>query len=106
MRMIHLPLLATALGAAHAFARLPEPSDDAKAKAAVAAAGTAWSAKVAAFQLCKAQDKAVADYHAAMKKAGKTAARAGAVAAPCVAPGVLAISTGPGAAASIPARNP
>ena len=75
MRMIHLPLLAAALCAAHAFARLPAPSDDAKAKAAEAAARTAWSAKVAAFQLCQAQDKAVADYHAAMKKAGKTAAR-------------------------------
>jgi hypothetical protein len=106
MRMIHLPLLATALCAAHAFARLPAPSDDAKAKAAVAAAATAWSSKVAAFHLCKAQDKAVAHYHAAMKKAGKTAARPGAVAAPCVDPGVFAASTAPGADASIPARKP
>ena len=55
-------------------AKLPPPSDDAKAKAAEAAAKTAWSDKVASFQLCKAMNKAAASYQAATKQAGKTAA--------------------------------
>jgi hypothetical protein len=41
---------------------LPEPSAEAKAKAAEAKAKTAWSDKVAAYQLCKAQDKVAAAY--------------------------------------------
>ena len=47
------------LGSA-AWAKLPAPdlSDEAKAKAAEAAAKTAWSGKVAGYQLCKSQDKA------------------------------------------------
>lgn len=55
-------------------AKLPPPSDDAKAKAAEATAKTAWSDKVASFQLCKAMNKAAASYQAATKQAGKTAA--------------------------------
>jgi hypothetical protein len=57
-----------------AAAKLPPLSDDAKAKAAEAAAKTAWSDKVASFQLCKSMNKAVANYQAAMKQGGKTAA--------------------------------
>ena len=45
-----------------AFAKLPAPDDAAKAKAAEAAAKTAWQAKVDAFELCKVQDKLAADY--------------------------------------------
>ena len=55
-------------------AKLPPPSDDAKAKAAEAAAKTAWSDKVASFQLGKAMNKAAASNQAATKQAGKTAA--------------------------------
>jgi hypothetical protein len=43
-------------------AKLPAPSDDAKAKAAEAAAKTAWAGKVDGFKLCLAQDKVVAHY--------------------------------------------
>src|SRR5437868_12066490 len=57
-----------------AAAKLPPLSDDAKAKAAEAAAKTAWSDKVASFQLCKSMNKAAASYQAAMKQGGKTAA--------------------------------
>jgi hypothetical protein len=53
---------------------LPPLSDDAKAKATEAAAKTAWSDKVASFQLCKAMNKAAASYQVAMKQGGKTAA--------------------------------
>ena len=54
-----------------AVAKLPPLSDDAKAKAAEAAAKAAWGNKVADFQLCKSMDKAAAKYQATMKAAGK-----------------------------------
>ena len=57
-----------------AAAKLPPPSDEAKAKAAEAAAKTAWTDKVASFQLCKAMNKVAANYQGAMKQAGKTPA--------------------------------
>jgi hypothetical protein len=63
-------VLATLLGAAQVSAKLPAPSDEAKAKAAEAAAKAAHNAKVDAFQLCKSMDKVAADYYAAAKKAG------------------------------------
>lgn len=45
-----------------ASAKLPPLSDEAKAKADEAKNKTAWSDKVAAYQLCQAQDKVVATY--------------------------------------------
>jgi hypothetical protein len=70
-------LLTAAIGSGFvvsALAKLPPLSDEAKAKAAEAAAKTAWTDKVSSFQLCKAMNKAAASYQAAMKTAGKTAA--------------------------------
>ena len=90
MRMTLLPLLGALLLAANAFARLPAPDDEAKVKAAEAEARAAWNSKIAAFKLCQAQNQAVADYQATMKKVGKTAALADAVPTPCVEPGPLA----------------
>lgn len=43
-----------------ALAKLPAPSDEAKAKAAEAAAKAAWVGKVDGYKLCLAQDKVVA----------------------------------------------
>ncbi len=43
-------------------AKLPAPSDEAKAKAAEASAKTAWAGKVEGFKLCQAQDKVAAHY--------------------------------------------
>jgi hypothetical protein len=60
-----------ALFAAGAWAKLPPPSEEAKAKAAEAAAKTAHGNKVADFQLCKSMDKVAAKYVADAKKAGK-----------------------------------
>lgn len=54
-----------------AWSKLPAPSDEAKAKAAEAAAKTAWSGKVDAFQLCKKMDALAGTYYAQAKKAGK-----------------------------------
>ena len=45
--------------AVSAMAKLPPPSDEAKAKAAEAAAKTAHGNKVAGFQLCKRDRKSV-----------------------------------------------
>ena len=69
-----------------AFAKLPPPSDEAKAKAAEAAAKTAWSGKVAGYQLCKSQDKIAALYFQSAKSAGKETPPPVAT-APCVDPG-------------------
>ena len=55
-------LLLAALSAT-AFAKLPAPSDEAKAKAAEAAAKTAHGDKVAAYQLCKSREKVAAHYY-------------------------------------------
>jgi hypothetical protein len=46
-----------------AAAKLPAPSEEAKAKAAEAAAKTAHGNKVADFQLCKSREKVAAHYY-------------------------------------------
>lgn len=61
------------LAAGSAAAKLPPPSDEAKAKAAETAAKTAYTAKVGDYQLCKAMDRVAAAYLAEAKKAGKPA---------------------------------
>ena len=80
-----LAVLLTAL-ALPAFAKLPAPSDEAKAKAAEAALKTAWGDKVAGFQLCKAMDRAAVSYQAASKRDGKEPATP-VVTPPCADPG-------------------
>lgn len=70
------------------FAKLPAMSDEAKAKAAEAAAKTAWSAKVDAYQSCKSQDRAAANYYKTAKAAGKETKPAMAMPA-CADPGVF-----------------
>jgi hypothetical protein len=80
-------VLMTAL-ALPAFAKLPPPSDQAKAKAAEAGLKSAWGDKVAGFQLCRAMDKAAAAYQAATKKAGKEPA-APVATPPCSDPGAF-----------------
>ena len=71
-----------------AFAKLPAPSDEAKAKAAEAAAKTAWSGKVDNHLLCKSQDKVAASYYNAAKAAGKDSKPATAT-PPCADPGAF-----------------
>ena len=68
-KLLTLGLLAAA--SATVLAKLPPLSDEAKAKAAEAAAKTAWTGKVDAYQLCKAQDKVAAAYYKSAKAAGK-----------------------------------
>lgn len=80
---------ALALAAAQAFAKLPPPTDEAKAKAAEAAAKAAWQGKVDGYLLCKAQDKVAAGYAKTAKAAGKEVKPATATPA-CADPGPFA----------------
>jgi hypothetical protein len=70
MRAVALAVLLASI-AGLACAKLPAPSDEAKAKAAEAAAKTTWTTNVGNYQLCKSQDKVAAAYYAEAKKAGK-----------------------------------
>lgn len=82
MKKIIFALSLAALGAA-AFAKLPPPSDEAKAKAAEAAAKTAHNGKMDNYLLCKSQDKVAAHVQRTNKaKAGKPVATP-----PCTDPG-------------------
>lgn len=78
-------LMAATTLAVSAWAKLPAPSDEAKAKAAEAAAKAAHGGKVEGYLLCKSQNKVVAHFTkaAAAKKDGKVPAAPAA----CVDPG-------------------
>jgi len=69
-------------------AKLPAPSDEAKAKAAEASAKTAHTGKVDGYKLCKSMDGVAVAYYADAKKAGKEARPATAT-PPCADPGAF-----------------
>lgn len=101
MKPIFLLLLAGACSVA--VAKLPAPSDEAKAKAAETAAKTAHGNKVADYQLCRSREKVAEHYRTQLKKAGKDAPAATETPA-CADPGTF-VYTPPSAAsgASAPA---
>ncbi len=78
------------------WAKLPPLSDEAKAKAAEAAAKTAHAGKVDAYKLCKTMDQVAATYFEQTKKSGKTVPAAAQTAA-CADPGAFVYAP-PGAA--------
>ena len=81
------------------WAKLPPPSDEAKAKAAEASAKTAHAGKVDGFLLCKSQDKVAAHVQRTNKaKAGKPMATP-----PCADPGKFEYNPNPPTAAAAPA---
>lgn len=94
-------LLITALVCGTAFAKLPPPSEEAKAKAAEAAARTAHGNKVANYQLCQSMDRVAQAYFVNAKKAGKDVKPAAATPA-CENPGPFAY-TPPAPAPAAPA---
>ncbi|HET9976730.1 MAG TPA: hypothetical protein VFQ20_04785 [Burkholderiaceae bacterium] len=96
-------LTAIALATGTAVAKLPPPSDEAKAKAAEAAARTAHGNKVADFQLCKSMNATAGAYFAAAKKANKETKPPTAT-PDCVDPGPFVYP--PPAAAPAPAPAP
>jgi hypothetical protein len=95
--------LATAvilLGSTLALAKLPAPGDEAKAKAAEAAAKTSWSNQVANFQLCKSMNQVAASYVAQARKTGQETKPAVAT-PPCADPGPFVyVPAAPASAAS------
>lgn len=97
-------LVVSMMAAAPVLAKLPAPSDDAKAKAAEAAAKTAHGGKVENYKLCMAMDRVAASYQAATKKAGK-AASAPTDTPACADPGPF-VYTPPGAASAPAAGAP
>jgi hypothetical protein len=100
MKKTLLVLSALAIGFS-AAAKLPAPSEEAKAKAAEAAAKTAHGNKVADFQLCKSREKVAAHYY---KTNGKGKAAPAATPA-CTDPGAYkpAETTAAAPAAASPA---
>ena len=99
-------LVLASLFSVSAMAKLPAPSDEAKAKAAEAAAKTAHGNKVADFQLCKSREKVAAHYYKTAKASGKPTNPP--VATPqCVDPGafVAAAPAAPAAVAAAPAAG-
>ncbi|MDB5824468.1 MAG: hypothetical protein JWR21_3172 [Herminiimonas sp.] len=82
-----LMLLTGLVLAGSALAKLPAPTEEQKAKSAAEKEKTAWSDKVAGFQLCKAQDKVVAFYR---KNTPQAKPESAAVATPaCTDPGPM-----------------
>jgi len=88
--MRHTPALISAIAAtlfaASAHARLPPPTEAAKAQALEAAAKNAWTEKVGQFQLCTASDRVALTYRNSMQAAGKSLPAAVAT-PPCADPG-------------------
>ena len=102
MRKLLLAMLSSVVATA-ALAKLPPPSDEAKAKAAEAAAKTAHGNKVADFQLCRSMEKVAARYQAEAGKAGKTVNKPTDTPA-CADPGPFVPAGAASAAAVAPAK--
>lgn len=107
MKSITICVAAVVLTGA-AFAKLPAPSDEAKAKAAEAAAKAAHSGKVEAYLLCKSQDKVAARTNGASKAGGKDAKGAAPASPACADPGpfVYTPAAPAGAASAVVAAAP
>lgn len=103
MRHLLLALITTSLTGA-ALAKLPPLSDEAKAKAAEAAAKTAHAGKVDNYKLCLSMDKVAAHYMAEAKKAGRPVNKPTETPA-CVDPGPY-VPAGATPAAAAPALAP
>ena len=110
-------LVVASLFSASVMAKLPALSDEAKAKAAEAAAKTAHGNKVADFQLCKSREKVAAHYYKTAKSGGKQTTPPVATppcadpgpfvaAAPAAAPAAVAAAPAAGAKPAAPAAAP
>ncbi|MFY7906613.1 MAG: hypothetical protein ACOVO0_10785 [Burkholderiaceae bacterium] len=97
-------LMAAATLAGTAWAKLPPLSDEAKAKAAEAAAKAAHGGKVEAFLLCKSQNKVVAHYTKTASAASKDA-KLPATPAACADPGPY-VAAAPAGAAPVASAAP
>lgn len=111
-----LTALAVLMLSSSAFAKLPPPSDEAKQKAEEAKLKAAWTDKVSAFKLCRAQDKVAAQYQkakgikpaaggAACQDPGPFVATTAAAAPAAVAPAATAAAAAKPAAPAMPAKQ-
>ncbi len=92
MKLAHRIIVCAALSlGTAAWAKLPPPSPEAKAKTEEAAAKGKWGDKVAAYQLCQAQNKVAAYYEAHAKQRGESTPPP-VPTPPCVDPGPFAYS--------------
>src|SRR5512144_3211328 len=80
-------LVATLTFAGPALAKIPPPTEAAKAAADEAKAKSAWSDKVAAYQLCLVQDRVAARYRQSAAAQGKQASQQALPTPPCADPG-------------------
>ncbi|MEK7737209.1 MAG: hypothetical protein AAB319_05575 [Pseudomonadota bacterium] len=103
MKHMHiiLTLLLCAIVTGVAQAKLPPPSEEAKAKAEEAKAKAAHGDKVSAYQLCKSQDKVAERYQKNQKGKGAKPA-----ASTCQDPGPFQMVASAPAAAPAPAPAP
>src|SRR5438128_2458692 len=93
MRLAPIVIAAALAGSSAAVtAKLPAPSDEAKAKAAETAAKGAWGDKVAAYHLCQSMDKVADTYRKGSKSSGKDVPAPVATAA-CTDPGPFVAPT-------------
>lgn len=108
MKLLVPSLLVLGLAAFAAQAKMPPLSPEAQAKADEAKAKTAWTEKVAAYQLCKSMDR-VAESYFKRVKASPQAPKAAASAAPAVsaASAATASASAPGTpVATAPCTDP
>ena len=94
MRPFVVAAAVAALTASVAFAKLPAPSDEDKAKAAEAANKASWNDKVAAYHLCQSMDKVASSYRAHAAAGGHPASAAEQT-PPCNDPGAYTPLTPP-----------
>jgi hypothetical protein len=78
------------------LAALPPPTEEAKAQAAATKAKSDWGEKVAAYKLCREQDRVAERYRATLSDSAKTALPRG-VTPTCVDPGPYVADAKPGA---------
>ena len=102
-RIAAFTLASLLLSSSVVWAKLPPLSDEAKAKAAEAAAKTAHAGKVDNYKLCKSMDGVAARYAAEAKKQGETVKPTAGL-APCADPGAFVYP--PPAAAATAAAGP
>jgi hypothetical protein len=105
--MRRLPSIAAFVAAAvcgSVLAKLPALSDDAKAKAAEAAAKSAWTEKVGLYKLCLSMDRVADGYRKTVKAAGKDAPSPAASPA-CADPGAYVSSVTPTASKPLEASE-
>jgi hypothetical protein len=97
-------VLTAAMLTGSALATLPPPTEEAKAQAAVAAAKSAWTDKIAQYQLCVAMDKTAEKYRSGLKAAQKNIPAPTAT-APCADPGPYVAAVTPAASKPLEAAG-